>query len=84
MTNMIADFLVENGVAQMKRKGHIQEGTDADITIFDADTVADRSTIPDGGLPSAGIPRVIVNGTIVVRVSVNVDDVFPGPPVRVI
>jgi hypothetical protein len=36
----------------------------------------------DGGLPSTGIPYVLVNGTVVVRDSVTVDDVFPGKPIH--
>ena len=35
MTYMIAEFLEDNGVPQMADKGRIQEGKDADITIFD-------------------------------------------------
>ena len=36
----------------------------------------------DGGLPSTGIPFVLVNGTVVVRDSETVDNVFPGKPIR--
>jgi N-acyl-D-glutamate deacylase len=35
-----------------------------------------------GGLPSTGIPYVVVNGTVMVRDSEVMDDVFPGKPVR--
>jgi predicted aconitase with swiveling domain len=35
-----------------------------------------------GGLPSTGIPYVIVNGTVVVKDSKVVKGVFPGRPVR--
>jgi len=82
MSYMIAQFLGDNGVPQMAGKGRIQEGKDADITIFDPETVQDNSTMQDGGLPSTGIPYVLVNGTVVVRDSETVDDVFPGKPVR--
>jgi hypothetical protein len=34
------------------------------------------------GLPSTGIPYVIVTGTIVVKDSKVVRDVFPGRPIR--
>ena len=46
----------QNGVPQMADKGRIQEGKDADITIFDPKTVQDNATMKDGGLPSTGIP----------------------------
>ncbi|MGB5569398.1 MAG: hypothetical protein WBM81_08840, partial [Sedimenticolaceae bacterium] len=81
MTYMISKYLEENGVPQMADKGRIQVGKDADITIFDPETVQDNSTMQDGGLPSSGIPFVLVNGTVVVRDSENVNDVFPGKPV---
>ncbi len=82
MTYMIAKFLEDNGVTQMAHKGRIQEGADADITIFDADTVTDNSTMADGGLPSSGIPYVVVNGTVVVRGSEVRNDVFPGKAIK--
>lgn len=50
-------------------------------TVFDPETVQDNSTMQDGGLPSSGIPYVLVNGTVVVRDSENVEDVFPGKPI---
>ncbi|MDH3961390.1 MAG: hypothetical protein OET55_08990, partial [Desulfuromonadales bacterium] len=67
---------------QMADKGRIQEGKDADITIFDPETVQDNATMKDGGLPSTGIPYVLVNGTVVVKDSETVDDVFPGKPIH--
>ena len=82
MTDMIARFMEDNGVEQMANKGRLQEGKDADITIFDPDTVADTATSKDGGLPSAGIPFVVVNGTIVVSDSKVLKGVCPGRPIR--
>src|SRR5210317_1823560 len=82
MTYMIAKYMEDNGVPQMADKGRIQEGKDADITIFDPKTVQDNATMQDGGLPSTGIPYVLVNGTVVVKESETVDDVFPGKPIH--
>ncbi len=82
MSYLIARYLEDNGVPQMANKGRIQEGADADITIFDFDTVTDNATMQQGGLPSTGIPWVIVNGVVVVNISETVEDVFPGQPVR--
>jgi N-acyl-D-glutamate deacylase len=82
MSYMIARFLQDNGVPQMADKGRIQEGKDADIAIFDPGTVKDNATMKDGGLPSSGIPYVLVNGTVVVRDSETLDDVFPGKPIH--
>ena len=44
------------------RKGYIKEGYDADITIFDYDTIIDKATFGDGQVPPEGIDWVIVNG----------------------
>jgi cytosine/adenosine deaminase-related metal-dependent hydrolase len=82
MTYMPAKFLQENGVPQMANKGRIQIGKDADLTIFDPKTVTDNSTPQMGGLPSTGIPYVIVNGTIVVKQSRVLKGVYPGKPIR--
>ena len=82
ITYMIASFLEANGVPQMARKGRIQEGADADITVFDPETVTDNSTMEDGGLPSTGIPYVVVNGTVVVNNSEVLKDVFPGKAIK--
>lgn len=82
MSYMPAKFMEDNGVPQMKNKGRIQVGADADITIFDPETVTDNSTTQQAGLPSTGIPYVIVNGTVVVKDSKVLKDVYPGQPVR--
>ena len=82
MSYMPAKFLQDNGVPQMAHKGRIQVGADADITIFDPATIKDNSTIPMGGLPSTGIPYVVVNGTIVVKDSKVLKGVYPGKPIR--
>jgi N-acyl-D-aspartate/D-glutamate deacylase len=82
MSYLIAKFLEDNGVPQMARKGRLRVGADADITVFDAETVTDNATMQDGGLPSSGIPFVVVNGTLVVKDSEVLKDVYPGKPVR--
>jgi hypothetical protein len=82
MSFMIADWLAANGVPQMAYKGRIQPGSDADFTIFDPATVTDNSTIKQAGLPSTGIPYVVVNGTVIVKQSKVLKDVYPGRPVR--
>jgi len=60
----------------------MQVGMDADITIFDPDKVTDNSTNAMGALPSTGIPYVLVNGTVVVKDSKVLKDVYPGQPIR--
>ncbi|MBQ6662389.1 MAG: amidohydrolase family protein [Firmicutes bacterium] len=55
------------------RKGRIEEGFDADITIFDPETIIDRAVFGDGQLPPEGIDYVIVNGRIALRGTEIVD-----------
>lgn len=82
MSYMPAKFMADNGVPQMAQKGRIQVGADADVVLFDPASVKDNATPQMGGLPSTGIPFVIVNGTIVVKDSKVLKGVYPGKPVR--
>ena len=49
----------------LETKGHLGIGADADITIFDFDTVADRATFAKPDLPPVGIHRVLIGGETV-------------------
>jgi hypothetical protein len=75
---------IEDMVPDMRVRGRVQPGMVADITIFDPATVTDNSDYPVGkaALPSTGIPYVIINGTIVVKESKVLKDVYPGQPIR--
>jgi N-acyl-D-aspartate/D-glutamate deacylase len=55
---------VDANVAMMRRKGRMQMGADADITVFDPATVADRSSVEDPAVMSAGIDHVLVMGEV--------------------
>lgn len=72
------------GLQDMKDRGRVQVGKIADLTLFNPDDVTDNSTFTAGenGLPSTGIPYVIVNGTVVVTNSKVLADVKPGLPIR--
>jgi len=70
------------GLKAMQERGRMQEGMVADIAIFDPENVTDRATYERGTLPSAGIPYVVVNGTIVVKDSQVLKGVNPGQPIR--
>jgi N-acyl-D-aspartate/D-glutamate deacylase len=73
---------LEDYVAVMKSKGRLEVGADADITIFDATTVIDRSTYTDPTIPSEGIEFVLVNGVVVVDDGELVADAKPGRPIK--
>jgi len=71
------------GIKQFAKKGRLQVGMDADIVIFNPETVTENSDYASGkgALPSTGIPYVMVNGVLVVKDS-KVQKVFPGKPIR--
>jgi len=52
---------------KIKSKGLLRESMDADIVIFDPDTIIDRSTYSDPHKFPLGIDFVLVNGEIVVE-----------------
>jgi N-acyl-D-aspartate/D-glutamate deacylase len=81
MTLMPAQRL-EARVPAMRQKGRLNVGADADITIFDADAVIDRSTYREPSLAPIGIQHVLVNGVSVVTDGRAVEGVAPGKPVR--
>ncbi len=66
----------------MRRKGRLRVGADADITIFDPNTVIDNATFENPEQASSGIPFVIVNGVAVVRDGKTVEDALPGVGIK--
>jgi hypothetical protein len=70
------------GIAPMMRfKGRIQIGADADITIFNPNTVIDKATFEKGLEFSEGMEFVIVNGVVALKNGKIVKNTFPGQPV---
>lgn len=61
-----------------KRKGRLQVGADADITVFDPTTVLDQATYIDPYQPALGIDTVIVNGVVVLQDGQLREDAYPG------
>ena len=54
--------ILEKSVPQMKRKGRIQKGMDADIIVFNMDDLKVRSTYTNPNHHSLGMKHVLVNG----------------------
>jgi len=70
--------VLEKYSPRMARKGRIQEGMDADITVFDPATIIDNSTFENPYLASSGISYVLVNGQFVVFEGKLQDGSYPG------
>ena len=81
MTILPAERL-EKMVPAMARKGRVQVGSDADLTLFNPERVIDRATYQAPDRYSAGVEHVLVAGTFVVRDGELVDGATPGRPLR--
>jgi N-acyl-D-aspartate/D-glutamate deacylase len=77
MTLMPAQML-ERSTPAARRKGRLQEGADADIVVFDPETIADRSTFEKPMEPSVGVRYLLVGGTPLIDDGKLVPDIFPG------
>lgn len=77
MTLMPAQML-ERSTPAARRKGRLQKGADADVVIFDPQTIADRSTFEKPMEPSVGVRYLLVGGTPLIDDGTLVPDIFPG------
>lgn len=69
---------LEAAFSAFKRKGRVQVGADADLTIFDPDEILDQATYRDPYQPALGIEHVIVGGQPVVRDGKRDESLHPG------
>lgn len=81
MTLMPAQRL-ERRVPAMKNKGRIRVGADADLVIFDAGRVIDKSTYDEPARYADGVKYVLVNGVVAVKDGQLQLETYPGRPVR--
>ena len=73
---------IEGFVPQMRKKGRLQVGMDADLVVFDPEVVADKATFENANQPAVGFQTVIVNGVVTVREGKLVLDAAGGQPIR--
>ncbi|MBC3765618.1 amidohydrolase family protein [Neptunicella marina] len=74
--------ILEKSIPQMRHKGRIQVGADADIIVFNPDTVTDKATFSHPAQTSVGFEFVLVNGVVLVKSGELDTNVKPGQPIR--
>jgi len=77
MTLMPAQML-ERSTPAAHRKGRMQEGADADIVVFDSQTIRDQATFDKPMEPSVGVRYELVGGTLLIEDGKMLPDVYPG------
>jgi N-acyl-D-aspartate/D-glutamate deacylase len=70
--------MLDRSTPSARLKGRLQEGADADVVIFDPQTVSDRSTYEHPMEASVGVEYLLVGGVTLVDKGKLVEGVFPG------
>lgn len=77
MTLMPAQRL-EGSTPEARNLGRIQQGADADIVIFNANEIQDRSTFSKPAETSVGVKYLLVGGTVLIDNAALAPNTFPG------
>lgn len=77
MSLMPAEML-ERSTPAAHAKGRLQEGADADIVVFDPQTITDRSTFEKPMEPSVGVRYLLVGGNPLIEEGKMIPDAYPG------
>lgn len=72
----------EDVAPALKQKARLQVGKDADIVVFDYNTIIDTATVENPASYSKGIEYVMVNGVTVKDLKGIRTGVSPGKPIR--
>ncbi|GGE29458.1 D-glutamate deacylase [Primorskyibacter flagellatus] len=74
--------VIGDSVPQIARKARLREGFDADIVVFDPETLTDRATFSAMNRASEGVRHLFVGGVPVIRDGLLDTGAAPGRPVR--
>lgn len=80
--SLIPAQILEESVPQMKKKGRVQVGCDADTVVFDPKIIEDKATMVEPAQTSVGFRHVVVNGTPIIDDGERIGDARPGRAVR--
>jgi N-acyl-D-aspartate/D-glutamate deacylase len=69
---------LEKSIPDANRLGRLQEEAQADVVVFDPESVQDRATFRAPTEASVGVRYLLVAGTVVVEAGRNVDGAAPG------
>ncbi|HEY5155271.1 MAG TPA: amidohydrolase family protein [Acidimicrobiales bacterium] len=73
---------LERGAPALRKKGRLQIGADADITVFDPATVGDTSTVANPAQMAAGVDYVLVMGQLIKDHDTLHKDLAPGMAIK--
>ncbi len=79
---LIPARILESSTPAMRRKGRLSPSADADIVVFDFETLADRADFQHMNRPSEGVRHLLVGGEAVISDGQLVLDARPGRAVR--
>ncbi|WP_373230343.1 amidohydrolase family protein [Cohnella sp.] len=66
----------------LRKKGRIAKGMDADVVVFDFNTISDKSTVEKPEIVSAGIKYVLVNGQVALDEKGINKNIRVGQPIK--
>jgi N-acyl-D-aspartate/D-glutamate deacylase len=81
-TSLMPAQRLESISPQMRQKGRLKIGADADISVFDPARIIDKATYENPAQYSEGFRYVMVGGTFVVRDGKLREDIAPGQAIR--
>ncbi|MBE9607192.1 amidohydrolase family protein [Acetobacteraceae bacterium H6797] len=80
--SLIPAQILEKSTPAMLGKGRLTVGADADVLVFDYETLSDKADFNNMNRASEGVKHLVVSGTPVIADGVMDVDARPGKPVR--